>query len=60
MKEFLSQKGLAFEEKDVSEDDKAREEMYRRSGHMAVPTIIVDDKVMVGFDPQRLSKMLFQ
>jgi glutaredoxin len=58
VKEFLSRKGFSFEEKDVSRDDKAREEMYRRSGHMAVPTIIVGEKVMVGFDPQRLSKML--
>ncbi|HBT46782.1 MAG TPA: NrdH-redoxin [Peptococcaceae bacterium] len=58
MKEFLSRKGVDFEEKDISRDEKAQEEMYRRTGFMAVPTTVIGQEVVVGYDPQRLEKML--
>ena len=56
-KEFLSQKGIEFEERDVSKDQAALEELQRR-GLMTTPVTLVDDDVVVGFDQAKLSKLL--
>lgn len=40
------------------EDREAREELVRRTGQMAVPVILVDDEVIVGFDRARLEHLL--
>ncbi len=40
------------------EDEAAREELVRRTGQMAVPVILVDDEVVVGFDRDRLQSLL--
>lgn len=40
------------------EDQEAREELVRRTGQMAVPVILVDDEVVVGFDRGRLERLL--
>lgn len=58
MKEYLSQKGVAFEEFDVAVDHKAREEMLAKSGRLAVPTVVVGEEVVVGFDRVRLDQLL--
>lgn len=58
MKEFLSQKGVNFQEKNVATDTQAREEMMQKSQSMAVPTIVVGDAVVVGFDKTKLEKIL--
>ena len=42
----------------VAEDQEAREELVRRTGQMAVPVILVDDEVVVGFDRGRLERLL--
>lgn len=58
MKEFLSQKGIAFNEVDVAKDARGRDEMLAKSGVMAVPQVLVDNEVVVGFDRQRLDQLL--
>lgn len=58
MKEFLSQKGVRFEAKNVAEDEAARAELIARTGRMAVPVIVVGDEVVVGFDRGRLQRLL--
>lgn len=40
------------------EDREAQEELVRRTGQMAVPVILVDDEVIVGFDRARLEHLL--
>ncbi len=57
-KEFLSQKGVPYQEKDVSRDRAAAQEMVRRSGQQGVPVITVGDEVIVGFDRPRLEQAL--
>ncbi len=56
-KEFLSQKGVPFEERDVSSDESALAELQRR-GPMTAPVTLVDEEVVVGFDEKRLSELL--
>ena len=56
-KEYLSEKGVNYTEKNVQTDPTARKELMQK-GHMAVPVIIVDDEEMVGFDRARLEELL--
>ncbi|NQU83962.1 MAG: glutaredoxin family protein [Parcubacteria group bacterium] len=57
-KEYFKEKGIKYEEKDVASDDKAREEMTKKSGSLAVPVIIIGDEVIVGFDKDAVNKAL--
>lgn len=58
MKEFLSQKGVKYQELNVADDKTAREEMIRKTGRMAVPTITVGEQVVVGFNKNELEKLI--
>ncbi len=58
MKEFLSQRGVAFREQDVSRDRGAAETLFQRTGQMAVPVIEVDGELIVGFNRARLEQIL--
>ncbi len=53
-KEFLKEKGVEYDEIDVSSDRGAAKEMIERSGQMGVPQIVVGEKVIVGFDPDEI------
>jgi glutaredoxin len=49
---------VSYQELDVAQDAKAREEMVRLSGRMAVPVIVIDGEVIVGFDQKAISEKL--
>jgi len=57
-KDYLSDNKIEFIEKDVAADEKARAEMTEKSNQMGVPVITVDDEVVVGFDKEKLAKLL--
>ena len=58
-KEFLTEKGVAFDDYDVTADQDALEEMKKISGSArSIPVISVDDIVMVGFDQSHLEEVL--
>jgi len=56
-KEFLLQKGIVFEERDVSNDETALDELQRR-GVMTTPVILIDGEVVIGFDQKKLTALL--
>lgn len=56
-KNYLSEKGVAYTEKNVSTDPEARKELIAK-GYMGVPVIIVDGEEIVGFDKAKLDTML--
>ncbi len=63
LKEFLKGKNIAFEERLVDQDDKAREEMLTVSaGFQGVPfTVIKKDgetETVVGFDKDKIAGIL--
>lgn len=58
MKEFLSQRGVAWTEKYVDDDRAAAIEMIRRSGQQGVPVTVIGDEVVVGFDRPQLERIL--
>ena len=58
VKSYLQQKGIAFENYDVSSDEAKLQEMVNTSGQMGVPVIVIDGNVMVGFDREKLEQLL--
>lgn len=57
-KSYLASCGVRFTEHDVSRDKAAAEEMVRLTGQMAVPVIVVDGQIIVGFDRSRMERLL--
>ena len=60
VKEFLSQRGVDFEERDVSRNPAAARELMRNSGQMGVPVTIINGQTVVGFDQAQLAQILSQ
>lgn len=58
LKKFLEEKGVEFEEIDVSANDAAAKEMVERSGQMGVPVVDIDGEIIVGFDKEKISEKL--
>ncbi len=58
VKAFLDDKGAEYTDIDVSDDQDKAQEMIRLSGQMGVPVIDIDGEVTVGFDRDKLEKML--
>ncbi len=56
-KEFLSQRGVAFTEKDITKDSSAFEELERLNV-LTTPVIVVDGEVVIGFNRTRLEELL--
>lgn len=57
-KQFFAEHGIQYTEANVATDLDARNEMLTKSGQMGVPVILVDNNVVVGYDPERLSELL--
>lgn len=57
-KEYLKEKGIEFEEIDVSKNEKAAKEMIEKSGQMGVPVIEIDEQIVVGFDKEKIDQLL--
>jgi len=58
LKEFFKKNNIEFEEIDVSKDEKAREEMIKKSGALEAPIVEIDDQIVVGFDKKKICKLL--
>ncbi|MDI3253768.1 glutaredoxin family protein [Pseudacidobacterium ailaaui] len=56
-KHFLSSRKVPFEYKDVTADPAALRELMELNSR-STPTIVVGEEVMIGFDAERLEKML--
>jgi glutaredoxin-like YruB-family protein len=57
-KDYFKNKGVAFEDKNVSNDRAAGQEMIAKSGQMGVPVIDIDGQIVVGFQPNVFEKLL--
>jgi glutaredoxin len=56
-KEYLSQKGIQFQEKDIAQDHSALADL-KKLGYMTTPVIVVDGSVIVGFDVDKIDQAL--
>jgi glutaredoxin-like protein NrdH len=57
VKEFLSQRSVAFTVRTVDEDDEAYDELLEL-GFRSVPVTVLGSAVVKGFDPAALAKAL--
>jgi len=58
LKAFLEERGVKYEEIDVSQNEKAREEMVEKSGQAGVPVVDINGQIVVGFDRERIMELL--
>ena len=57
-KEFFKEKGIKFEDIDVSKNEEAAKEAKEKSGAMSVPIIEIDGKIIIGFDKEKIEQAL--
>lgn len=57
-KKFLKDNKIPFRELNVAEDEKARDDMVKKSGQMGVPVLDINSTIIVGFDQEAIKKAL--
>lgn len=58
LKNYFKAQGISFRDIDVSRDQKAAEEMVKRSGQQGVPQTLINGEVIIGFDKARIDRLL--
>lgn len=58
VKEYLSSKGVAFKDYDVSADRDKLQEMVTLSGQRGVPVVVVGSDVIVGFNQSKIDQAI--
>ncbi len=58
VKGYLDEKGVAYQDIDVSSDEAGKEEMVKKSAQMGVPVIDVHGTIIIGFDKEKIEKAL--
>lgn len=56
-KEYLSQKGIPFLDRDVTTDQSAFDELQRLHA-MTTPVTLIEGEVIIGFDPEKIDQAL--
>jgi glutaredoxin 3 len=56
-KEYLSQKGVQFREKDIMQDPTALDDL-KKLGYMTTPVIVINGAVIIGFDTAKIDEAL--
>ncbi|MEE8329115.1 MAG: glutaredoxin family protein [Thermodesulfovibrionia bacterium] len=57
VKEYLSQRGVTFTERDISKDEDAIKDL-QELGVMTTPVTKIDGEIVIGFDQQKLEQLL--
>ena len=56
-KEFFKEQGLEYIEYNISEDIAAKKTLMKK-GFMSVPLIVIDGENVVGFDKEKIEKLI--
>ncbi len=57
-KKYFKEKNIRFRDIDVSRNSAAAADMQKRTGQMGVPVILINNRPIVGFDKNKINKML--
>jgi glutaredoxin 3 len=57
-KQFLDNNGIKYQDLNVADDKAAREEMINVTHQMSVPTIMIDNEMVIGFKEAELKEKL--
>jgi len=58
IKNYFKENNVRFRDIDVSQDQRAAEEMVRLSGQQGVPQTNIEGQIIVGFDKKRIEELL--
>lgn len=58
LKKFLTEKGVEFQDIDVSADEKELNEMVEKSGQMGVPVVNIEGQIIIGFNRNKILEAL--
>jgi len=58
VKNFLTERGVAFEERNIDSGLAIARELTRTYQSQSTPTIVIGDQVLIGYDPERLGQLL--
>jgi glutaredoxin 3 len=58
VKLFLKHRKAKFQERCVAYDEEALHELAEKYNSRSTPTVVIDDEVLIGFDPERLDQLL--
>jgi len=58
VKNFFESNNIPFEEIDVSQNEKAAEEIMKKTGQIGVPVIEINGQYVIGFNKPVLEKLL--
>lgn len=58
LKRFLEENKISYENIDVTQDQKVAEEMVKKSGQMGVPVSEINGDIVIGFDREKIKKLL--
>lgn len=57
-KDFFQKNNIVYQEFNVAEDDRARDEMVEKSHQLGVPVIDIEGEILVGFNRSELERVL--
>jgi glutaredoxin len=55
VRDYLHSHSVEFDERNIRQSDKARDELRALTGSLVVPTLVAGDQRIVGFDPDALA-----
>lgn len=58
LKKYLEEKNIPFQAFDVASNAEARNEMIKKCNCMTVPVVDIDGEIIVGFDKEKINKLL--
>ena len=58
LKRYFKKNGIECEDIDVSKDEKQLQKMIKDSGQMVVPVVDIDGEIIIGFDKEKIDKLL--
>jgi glutaredoxin-like YruB-family protein len=58
LKQYFKEHNIEFEEIDVSQNEKLKDEIIEKTGQLGVPIIDINGELITGFDKEKISKLL--
>lgn len=58
VREYLQAKDISFTEKDANKDIETQEELTKISGGLNVPTIVINEEVIIGYQRAKIDEVL--
>jgi glutaredoxin 3 len=58
IKMFLRDRRAKYEERSVESNEDIVRELKEKYNSRSTPTVVIDDEVVIGFDPERIDELL--